>query len=232
MKGDYANGRIYKIEPICDHEEHEVYYGSTTQLLCKRMGSHRSKYIAWNDGLFNKLTVFDLFKKYGVENCTIYLVKKYPCESREELETEEGNIIKMNPCVNKHVAGRNHKQYCIDNYEQIKKYKNQYYENNKEHITEKNKTYYQNNTEKIAIHNKQYQLNNVELIRAHQNTKCKCILCGIYFTNANKARHEKSQKHLSYINQQTINNTLILRIEATNKAYDEVIRVFNLNKMK
>ena len=36
MKGNYANGRIYKIEPICEHDENEVYYGSTCQLLCKR----------------------------------------------------------------------------------------------------------------------------------------------------------------------------------------------------
>ena len=32
MKGDYANGRIYKIEPICEHDENEVYYGSTCQI--------------------------------------------------------------------------------------------------------------------------------------------------------------------------------------------------------
>ena len=40
MKGDYRR-KICKIEPIVDHDENEVYYGSTTQLLCKRMGTHR-----------------------------------------------------------------------------------------------------------------------------------------------------------------------------------------------
>ena len=27
---DYSRGKIYKIEPIIEHEEHEIYIGSTS----------------------------------------------------------------------------------------------------------------------------------------------------------------------------------------------------------
>ena len=87
MKGDYQNGKIYKIEPIVDHEENEVYYGSTTQLLCKRMDRHRSGYKQWKEGKSRMLTVYNLFEKYGLENCKIYLVENCPCDSKEELTT-------------------------------------------------------------------------------------------------------------------------------------------------
>jgi len=29
---NYNNGKIYKIEPICDHEENEIYIGSNIYL--------------------------------------------------------------------------------------------------------------------------------------------------------------------------------------------------------
>ena len=64
MKGDYANGRIYKIEPICEHDENEVYYGSTCQILCKRMDTHRSGYTSWKAGKRGKTRSFDLLDKY------------------------------------------------------------------------------------------------------------------------------------------------------------------------
>ena len=117
MKGDYANGRIYKIEPICEHDENEVYYGSTCQILCKRMDGHRNNYRSWKNGKTDKINSFDLYEKYGVENCKIYLVELYPCETKEELFAREGYYIKNNKCVNKNVAGRTRKEHQEDNKE-------------------------------------------------------------------------------------------------------------------
>ncbi len=57
MKGNYQNGKIYKIEPIVDHDENGAYYGSTTQLLCKRMGTHRGHYKLWKTGKRHKCSV-------------------------------------------------------------------------------------------------------------------------------------------------------------------------------
>ena len=120
MKGDYANGRIYKIEPICEHDENEVYYGSTCQLLCKRMDKHRTNYKCWLNGSKTYTSSYILFEKYGVENCKIYLVELYPCETKEELFAREGYHIKNNKCVNRIVAGRTQKQYYEEHCEMIK----------------------------------------------------------------------------------------------------------------
>jgi len=122
MKGSYRNGKIYKIEPIYDHEENEVYYGSTTKFLYKRISEHKLNHRCWNNGMTHKLTVYDLFDKYGVENCRIYLVQEYPCNSKEELQAKEGEYIKANKCVNKIVPGRTKKQYYQDNKERILTY--------------------------------------------------------------------------------------------------------------
>jgi hypothetical protein len=89
---DYKNGKIYIIEPICEHPVEDCYYGSTTQLLCKRMDFHRGHFRAWKDGKRRKTMVYDLFDKYGIENCVIRLHKLYSCQSKEQLEAEEGQI--------------------------------------------------------------------------------------------------------------------------------------------
>jgi hypothetical protein len=114
MRGDYSNGRIYFVEPICDHEENEVYYGSTLQKLCKRMDKHRSDYKQCKNGKKNKIMCFELFEKYGVESCKIFLVELYPCKSREELEAREGYYIRNYDCVNKRIPGRTRKEYHFD----------------------------------------------------------------------------------------------------------------------
>ena len=42
---DYSKGKIYKIEPICDHDEGDIYIGSTTkEYLSQRMTLHRNDY--------------------------------------------------------------------------------------------------------------------------------------------------------------------------------------------
>ena len=111
MRGDYNNGRIYFIEPICDHEENEVFYGSTLQTLSKRMGKHRSDYKRWKNGKSTKLMCYELFEKYGLEICKIYLVELYPCKSREQLEAREGNYIRNYDCANKCIPGRTLKEW-------------------------------------------------------------------------------------------------------------------------
>ena len=171
MKGDYANGRIYKIEPICEHDENEVYYGSTCQLLCKRMDSHRSNYKSWKNGNHAKTFSYELFEKYSIENCKIYLVELYPCETKEELLAREGYYIKNNKCVNRMVAGRTQKQYyeehrvtinerqkkyALDNKDKIKEYKDEYRQNNKEFIAERSKVYRDNNKDKLIEKHKLY----------------------------------------------------------------------------
>ena len=141
MRGDYNNGRIYFIEPICEHEDNEFYYGSTLQTLSKRMGVHRNDYNRWKDGKRNKVMCFDLFEKYGIENCKIYLVELYSCKSKEELEAREGYYIRNCNCNNKLIPGRTKQEYYNDNKDKFKKYAN----NNKDKIEKYRKQYYNDN---------------------------------------------------------------------------------------
>ena len=164
MKGDYANGRIYKIEPICEHDENEVYYGSTCQLLCKRMDKHRSAYKCWLNNKYGKAYVFELFEKYGVENCNIYLVELYPCETKEELLSREGYYIKNNMCVNKYVAG-NQLAVGIKEYHQI--YRDQHKDKNIEYC----KIYRENNKQKLKDKRIIYAAKNIDKIKEYKQTK-------------------------------------------------------------
>ena len=212
MRGDYSNGRIYFIEPICDHEDNEFYYGSTIQKLCKRMDVHRSNYKAWKNGKSTKLMCYELFEKYGLETCKIYLVELYPCKSREELEAREGYYIRNYNCVNKCIPGRTfkewyndnrdkqqeyHKNYKIANKEKIGKIRKEYLNNNKERIDKIRKEYLNNNKDKIAEKNKEYR--NINKDKINEKHKCEC---GGKYIHQNKSSHFKTKKHIQYTEQQ------------------------------
>ena len=58
---NYKNGKIYKIEPICEHDEGEIYIGSTTkQYLSQRMTAHRNGYKRFKEGKFQVLVATDV----------------------------------------------------------------------------------------------------------------------------------------------------------------------------
>ena len=156
---NYQNSKIYKIEPIIDHEEGDIYIGSTTkEYLSQRMDKHRCDYYRWkfnNKG--SHVRSYDLFDKYGLENCKIYLIENFPCPTINELHAREGHYIKTLKCVNKLVAGRTDKEYREDNKEKIKEVKKKYYESNKEEISEYQKQYYCENGEKVRTRCKLYR---------------------------------------------------------------------------
>jgi hypothetical protein len=203
MKGDYANGRIYKIEPICEHDENEVYYGSTCQLLCKRMDGHRGCYKHWLNGSNKYISSFILFEKYGIENCNIYLVELYPCETKEELFAREGYHTKNNKCVNKIVAGRTRKQHYEDNkeilLEQRKPYKKEYYYKNLQKIQEYKKQHYEKNKDKLLLKSQNYYQENKD--RLHAKINCEC---GSEYSFVFKNKHLSTKKHMKWQNEQEL----------------------------
>ena len=102
---NYQNSKIYRI--IVNIEAvYEIYVGSTTEEnLCDRMKIHRSNYRRWKDGKAGKCMSFDLFEKYGLENCKIILIEDFPCENRQQLIAREQYHIDRNPnCCNKQRA--------------------------------------------------------------------------------------------------------------------------------
>ena len=181
MKGDYANGKIYKIYSYQGTDE-ETYYGSTTQILHKRFANHRKGYKCWKNGKSNYITSFSIFEKYGVEACHIELVELFPCETKEQLIAKEGFYIRNNPCVNKRIEGRTALEYRQDNAEHMKQYyknnlevitkqRRQFYQDNKEQIAEQQKQYYKNNADQIKENKKQYYQNNKEEINKKRKEK-------------------------------------------------------------
>lgn len=187
---DYKNGKIYK---IVDNAYTKMYIGSTTRKLCKRFYDHRSGYKKFQLGKYDKITVFDIFDEFGIENCKIELIENYPCSSKEELERREGELIKDNICVNKIIPRRTEKEYYEDNKEKIKerkdKYNTIYYQNNKGKIKEKTKNYYELNKDIIK-----------EKTKIYQSQIINCV-CGLQFRRDNKSKHLKTKKHQKHISQ-------------------------------
>ena len=167
---NYSNGKIYKIEPNVGGQEGDIYIGSTTQPLSKRMVCYRSHYKQWKEGTRGKTNSYDLFDKYGINSCVITLLESVKANSKDELLAKERYYIKSLDCVNKLVAGRTKPEYYTENNEQILQKAKEYYKNNKikkqsycgankEKIKEYQKQYYEDNKEKIASQQKEWRLN-------------------------------------------------------------------------
>jgi ribosome-interacting GTPase 1 len=119
---NYQNGKIYRI--VSNRDDEVFYVGSTTKkYLSQRMDSHRGSYKCWKNGKDYKVRVYDLFEKYGVENCRIELLQLFPCNSKDELTKKEGEYIRILNCVNKVKPNRTPQEKKT--YHQI------YYKNNK-----------------------------------------------------------------------------------------------------
>ena len=179
---NYQNGKIYKI--VSNTDDDICYVGSTTKkYLSQRMDTHRNNYKRENKK-HNNTSAFELFEKYGIENCRIELLEIYPCNTKDELIKKEGQHIKILNCVNKRVEGRTKKEYYQDNKAKISERKKIYHQKNKKQLSEKDKLKYQKNKDK---HKQKY-----------------ICCCGSLICNYGKSQHEKSKKHMDFITSQVI----------------------------
>ena len=125
MNTNYQNAKIYK---IVDNTSDMIYVGSTCKTLQQRLKKHESDYKRFKDGKYNFMTSFKILEN---TNYKIELVKLFPCDNKQELELEEGKIIKQFRndkinIVNRNISGQTNKESCA-----------QYRENNKDKINEK-----------------------------------------------------------------------------------------------
>jgi hypothetical protein len=155
MENKYQRGKIHK---IVDVGYNKCYFGSTIEkLLSNRMSRHRSTYKNYlSDKLKTRVTSFDLFDEYSIENCKIELFENYPCSSKQELEAREGHYIRTTDCVNKHIMGRTKEQWTKDNEERLKDLKKKWQEDNKEHIKDLKQQNYQRDKKRIKDKCKEY----------------------------------------------------------------------------
>jgi hypothetical protein len=164
---NYQNGKIYKIYSNID--DSICYIGSTCkEKLCQRMSQHRNDYIGWCQGKRNKISSYEIFEKFGIENCKIELIESYPCNSKDELNKKEGEFIKQFNCTNRKIEGRTKKEWEITN-------KPIYYNNNKESIAQKVKEYYHANLDKKKEYARIYREQNKDKItqKRKENYKLK-----------------------------------------------------------
>jgi len=205
---DYKNGKIYSIR---SYQTDEIYIGSTCTSLSKRLYKHKDVYKRYNEG--KRKHIVSAFEILKYDDCYIELIELYPCNSKIELHKREGELIREMDCVNKFIPGRTMKQYYIDNQDKIKQQRKQYYKDNREKIKQKEKQYRIDNQDKIKQQKKQYRIDNKDKIKQYEKQyridnkdKIKqrvkqpinCI-CGSTIQKTEKARHNRSKKHRTYI---------------------------------
>lgn len=173
---DYSKAKIYQIVNDIDNE---IYVGSTTQALCKRMAKHRGEI---NTKAKSHRKLYQHMKNKGVQHFRIELIKEFPCDNKEQMTAEEGKYIReLKPTLNKKIEGRTTKEWIQDN---------------KEHLNEYRKL----NEEKIKAYSKHYRMENKAILKEKQQQPYNCV-CGSDITLNNKTRHLKSKKHQQFINE-------------------------------
>ena len=120
---DYSQGKVYKIEPTCDHEEGDIYIGATTkQYLSQRMSAHRRTYKMWKARNIHYMTSFILFEKFGVDCCNIILLENTNATNYVELASREAHYIKSLKCVNHVIPLRTDQEYREATKDNLRKY--------------------------------------------------------------------------------------------------------------
>lgn len=164
---NYSNGKIYAIH---SYQTDNIYIGSTCQPLYKRLSKHKESYIKWIKDSKKYMSSYEIIK---YDDCYIELLELCPCSSVQELRKKEGELIRVNNCVNKYIAGRTQKEWAIDNKEMIAIRNTQYYIENRDSIDSYQKHYRELNKEKNIAYLKEYRKINKERISQERKIKYK-----------------------------------------------------------
>ncbi len=163
---DYSKGKIYTIRNRND--DTKIYVGSTIQSLAVRFGGHKKD--SKTEECINRLLYIEVNNDWT--NWYIELYENYSCNNREELLRREGEIIRLIGTLNSKIAGRDQKQYRIDNADKIKEQRKQYRIDNANKIkhyridnVDKIKQYNIDNADKMKQYNKQYYIDSVDKIK-------------------------------------------------------------------
>ena len=226
---NYQNTIIYKI--VCnDLNVKDLYVGHTTDFK-RRKSEHRKKTINENDTQSYNFKIYKIIRENGGwDNWSMIEIEKYPCNDSNEATTRERYWFEdLQANLNTHYPQRTKKEYIVQNKEKIKEAYKEYCEQNKEKLSEMHKDYYEANKTKLLNLSKQYYHNNIEFKKEYEKKyydKNKEIVkeknktyyrenkdllnktitceCGGHYSIPVKARHQKSIKHIKFIDQQNI----------------------------
>ena len=190
-KKDFSKSKIYCIR---NNINDEIYVGSSTQPLSKRMEKHRSTI---KDIKRGKCSLYQRMKELGVENFYIELIEEYPCENIEQLRRKEGEWIRKMATLNDQIAGRTTREYYEEHIEDKKAYDKIYYDDNKEKKSAREKERYERDKERIKQRVKDRYYKDKDKIREYTRQTIECP-CGAKFLILNKSRHLKTKCHQAY----------------------------------
>jgi hypothetical protein len=88
----YNNGKIYTLR--CYDDQTLIYVGSTTQPLYKRFFEHKR-----DASKFKERTLYTKMNELGSDKFYIELYELYSCNSKEELNKREGEVIEKITCI-------------------------------------------------------------------------------------------------------------------------------------
>jgi len=91
----YENSKIYQ---IIDLNTGELYIGSTTQTLARRLAGHVNSHKQYKKRKAGYITSFKIIEG---GNYRIELLEKYNCASKDELHAKEGQYIRNIGCLNR-----------------------------------------------------------------------------------------------------------------------------------
>ena len=178
---NFQDGKIYK---VVNKLNSEIYVGSTTMDLDKRMIKHKCD--AKQRPHLSKFYTF--MNETGIDNFEIELIEDYPCETKEELRKREGNIIKAMATLNQRVAGRTPAEY-----------NKEYRPKNKDKINKRRNERRKENPEKTKADRKKdgalYRQRHPEKIKEKASERVECE-CGCSYRRSDKSQHIQSKKHL------------------------------------
>lgn len=191
---DYSRTVIYKI--VCnDLNITDCYVGHTTDFT-KRKGQHKCHCNNENNKDYNSYIYLIIRENGGWDNWSMLEIEKFICNDGNEARTRERYWCEqLNSTLNsiKPIRSKEEKQI----YQQ--QYKIEYTNLNKISIKENNKIYISNNHDKISSTRREYY--NAHKIETLEKAKIKltCI-CGTIHRSGDKSQHNKTKKHIDYIN--------------------------------
>jgi hypothetical protein len=219
---DYSETVIYKIIP--NTELNYCYVGNTCDIE-RRIKNHRSNCENVNSEAYNRLLYKTIRENGGWSEWSLIVIEKFPCNNDIEARQREQFYIKeLNANLNCIRAFRTDdekiEQIKKDNrtleqlhektkiyYEKNKEICNEkskvYYHNNKEYFETKRKEYYKSHKEELSEKSKVYRYLHRDKIKEKNSEIIECV-CGNSFTKKSKSRHEKTLKHLDYLNKYDI----------------------------
>ena len=169
----------YIIYRLFNSNYEECYIGSTTNYK-RRIIGHRTNCNNINRKEYNCKVYKFIRENDGFNEWQFEILEQLEC-NKKDAHITEGIFIEMyNSTLNSLITGRTKKEY-------------------RELNKDKTKQNYIANRDKRREWHKQYRISNKDKINELKTTKINCI-CGSTISQNNKARHEKTIKHIKSLN--------------------------------